>query len=267
MPRSEREYPQSESPNAKLGLGRFLVEGDPGSASPGHRSRRKAFGASVAIESLLVALLVVTPLLTGVAKPQIRQLLPPDEIFVAPRREQSPVRQVATPTVVHRPTLADPFLHFTPPRPISNAGPKEGPGDVPTGDGDFRGISVSGMDLLEDVTKSRLPVDPPHVVPPPQQQKHAVKLSEGVVSAQLISRVEPRYPPLGRQMHQSGTVVLHAMISRDGRIESLEVVSGSPFFVQAALDAVRQWRYRPTLLDGEPVEVETTITVEFRLQH
>jgi len=93
-----------------------------------------------------------------------------------------------------------------------------------------------------------------------------LKMSEGVLEAQLISRVEPRYPTLAVQTRQSGTVVLHAIISRDGRINALEVVSGSPFFVQAALDAVRQWRYRPTMLNGEPVEVETTITVEFRLQ-
>ena len=94
-----------------------------------------------------------------------------------------------------------------------------------------------------------------------------MKVSGGVMQAQLISRVEPRYPPLAVQTRQSGTVVLHAIISRDGRIDALQVVSGSPFFVQAALEAVRQWRYRPTMLDGEPVEVETTISVEFRLQN
>jgi protein TonB len=71
---------------------------------------------------------------------------------------------------------------------------------------------------------------------------------------------------LALQLRQSGTVVLHAIISRDGRINALEVVSGSPFFVQAALDAVRQWRYRPTMLNGEPVEVDTTITVIFQLK-
>jgi protein TonB len=97
-------------------------------------------------------------------------------------------------------------------------------------------------------------------------EKRPLKVSEPVVEAQLISRIEPRYPPLALQMRQSGTVVLHAIIGRDGHINALQVVSGSPFFVQAALDAVRQWRYRPTLLDGEPVEVETTITVVFQLQ-
>jgi protein TonB len=99
-----------------------------------------------------------------------------------------------------------------------------------------------------------------------QQEKHPVKVSEGVLQAQLVSRIEPRYPQLALQTRQSGTVVLHAIISRDGHINALEVVSGSPFFVQAALDAVRQWRYRPTMLNGEPVEVDTTITVIFRLK-
>jgi len=110
------------------------------------------------------------------------------------------------------------------------------------------------------------PVEPPHISQPAQQEKRPLKLSEGVLQAQLVSRIEPRYPPLALQTRQEGTVVLHAIISRDGRINAVEVVSGSPLFLQAALDAVRQWRYRPTLLNGEPVEVETTITVMFRLQ-
>ena len=93
-----------------------------------------------------------------------------------------------------------------------------------------------------------------------------VKISGVVEQAQLISRIEPRYPALAVQVKKEGTVVLHAIISRDGGITSLDVISGPPLLVQAALDAVRQWRYRPTLLNGEPVEVETSITVIFRLK-
>jgi protein TonB len=80
-----------------------------------------------------------------------------------------------------------------------------------------------------------------------------------------VSRIVPRYPPLAVQTRKEGTVLLHAIISIDGRITALEVVSGPPLLVQAAVDAVRQWRYRPTYLHGEPVEVETSITVIFRL--
>jgi protein TonB len=108
-------------------------------------------------------------------------------------------------------------------------------------------------------------VEPPHIAQPAQQGKLPLKLSEPIVEAKLISRIEPRYPTLPLQLRREGTVVLHAIIGRDGRISALEVVSGSPFFVDAALSAVRQWRYRPTMLNGESVEVETTITVIFQL--
>jgi periplasmic protein TonB len=109
-------------------------------------------------------------------------------------------------------------------------------------------------------------VEPPGVAQPAQQEKRTLKVSEGVLEAQLITRIEPQFPSLAIQTKTQGTVRLHAIISRDGRITSLDVLSGHPFLVKAALDAVRQWRYRPTLLNGEPVEVETSITVIFRLQ-
>jgi len=81
----------------------------------------------------------------------------------------------------------------------------------------------------------------------------------------LIHRVQPEYPQLARQARIQGTVVLRAVISREGRIENLQVLSGHPLLVPAALDAVRQWRYRPYSLNDQPVEVETQITVNFTL--
>jgi TonB family protein len=81
--------------------------------------------------------------------------------------------------------------------------------------------------------------------------------------ALLIERVEPVYPVLARQTRRSGHVELHAIISEDGRIESLEMVSGDGQFVQSAKDAVRRWRYRPTILNGRPVKVDTYITVNY----
>jgi len=81
----------------------------------------------------------------------------------------------------------------------------------------------------------------------------------------LIHRVQPEYPPLARQARIQGTVVLRAVISREGRIENLQVLSGHPLLVPAALAAVRQWRYRPYSLNDQPVEVETQITVNFTL--
>jgi periplasmic protein TonB len=86
-------------------------------------------------------------------------------------------------------------------------------------------------------------------------------MSEG----NLIRKVQPAYPPLARSARIQGQVVLQAVISRQGSIENLSVVTGHPMLVQAAIDAVRQWRYRPYILNNEPVEVETQITVNFSL--
>jgi protein TonB len=86
-----------------------------------------------------------------------------------------------------------------------------------------------------------------------------------VQEAKLINQVRPMYPALARQARVQGTVRLHAIIAKDGTIQQLEVVSGPPLLIQAARDAVLQWRYKPTLLSDEPVEVETYIDVIFTL--
>jgi periplasmic protein TonB len=101
--------------------------------------------------------------------------------------------------------------------------------------------------------------------PPKPKQSGPLRVGGNVQAAKIINRVQPVYPPLARQTRISGTVRLHAIISKDGTIQQLEVVSGHPLLQQAALDAVRQWRYQPTLLNGEPVEVDTTIDVIFSL--
>jgi protein TonB len=81
----------------------------------------------------------------------------------------------------------------------------------------------------------------------------------------LTRRVEPVYPTLMRQIGRSGQVELHAMIATDGSIQSLQVVSGDPGFYQSAMEAVRQWRYKPMILNGIPVEVDTFITVIYNI--
>ncbi len=101
--------------------------------------------------------------------------------------------------------------------------------------------------------------------PPKPHQTGPLRVGGNVQAARIINRVQPSYPPLARQTRISGTVRLHAIISKDGTIRELEVLNGHPLLQQAALDAVRQWRYQPTLLNGEPVEVDTTIDVIFSL--
>jgi protein TonB len=99
----------------------------------------------------------------------------------------------------------------------------------------------------------------------PARPTGPLQLSEGVAAGQLLVPIQPRYPAIGIATHTQGTVVVAAIISTEGRIESLRVVSGPPMLVSAAVEAIRQARYRPWKLNGEPVEVETTINVVFSL--
>jgi protein TonB len=92
-----------------------------------------------------------------------------------------------------------------------------------------------------------------------------VRVSQGVSEGLLIHKVQPAYPPLARQARIAGTVVLQAAIGKDGSIQNLRLVSGHPMLAPAAIDAVKQWKYRPYFLNGEPVEVDTQITVNFTL--
>lgn len=101
--------------------------------------------------------------------------------------------------------------------------------------------------------------------PPPKPTQGRIRQGGNVQAAKLVNKVQPQYPPLARQTRISGHVLLHAIIGKNGTVQSLTVVSGHPLLIQSAMDAVRQWRYQPTLLNGEPVEVDTTIDVSFTL--
>lgn len=106
------------------------------------------------------------------------------------------------------------------------------------------------------------------VAPPPPPKPAApqrIRVGGNVEAAHLVNKVEPQYPPIAQAAHVSGTVILHAVISKGGSIEQLQFVSGPPLLMKAAMDAVTQWRYQPTVLNGEPVEVDTTIDVVFSL--
>ena len=119
---------------------------------------------------------------------------------------------------------------------------------------------TSGRGIAHSLGSSFDVITPPRVPPP----EHPLKLSHWA-EGNLISRVQPIYPPLARQARIQGSVALRAIISKAGTIENLTVVSGHPLLIRSAIDAVRQWRYRPYLLNNEPVEVETEIIVNFTL--
>jgi TonB family protein len=252
-----------ENTTSETALGRCLVEGDPEATSRARRTRRKTFGVSLAIEILILGLLVAAPLLTSIAQPSFSRPTFVPFVFGTTHTKHTVSRPMIS---IHQPSnfRDDPTIYVTIHPPRHPVQPTEGSGDPAAQilDG-FPGQPDTDAPSFVDLR----PTGP--ATPPGELKRNAeerpLKLSEPVVESQLISRIEPRYPTLALQMRQAGTVILHAVISRNGHINALEVVSGSPFFVQAALDAVRQWRYRPTLLNGEPVEVETTITVVFRL--
>ncbi len=133
------------------------------------------------------------------------------------------------------------------------------------------GDSVSGLrDGLASSFGENLPqiAPPPQPAPKPQPQSSGLlHVSQGVQEAKLIHRVMPRYPPLAIQTREFGTVHLVAIIGKDGHVSSVQVLDGPVFLRQAAVEAIKQWIYKPTLLNGEPVEVLAPIDVHFTLSN
>ncbi len=101
--------------------------------------------------------------------------------------------------------------------------------------------------------------------PPPKPTQSRVRIGGNVQAAKMIRQIQPLYPQIAKTAHVQGTVMLHAIIAKDGTVQELQYVSGPALLMRSAMDAVRQWRYQPTLLNGEPVEVDTTISVVFTL--
>ena len=110
------------------------------------------------------------------------------------------------------------------------------------------------------------PPPPPAADSKPSSASNRVSVDSHVQLGKIVERVEPVYPTLARQTRIQGTVRLHAIIGTDGHVEELEVISGHPLLIQAAMDAARKWRYAPTTWNGQLVEVDTTIDVIFALE-
>jgi protein TonB len=159
------------------------------------------------------------------------------------------------------------------PKSISLAGPEApmlSPDEPWSGPGVIGGISAqSSSGLFGDLM--RLPGPPAEPMrrvqekAVPKTPAKQIHVSTGVQAAKLIVQVNPVYPSLARQARVAGTVRLTAIIGRDGAIRNLQVMSGHPLLTPVALEAVKQWRYQPTLLNDEPVEVITQIDVNFTL--
>jgi polyhydroxybutyrate depolymerase len=131
------------------------------------------------------------------------------------------------------------------------------PGGIPGGQlgGVIGGIISVSSSLAAAPTVSK---------PVPAVQR--IRISQGVTQGLLIFRIEPTYPPLAQQARIQGVVVMTALIDKGGNVQHLQVVSGHPLLAPAAIAAVKQWRYKPFVLNGQPLEVETTVTVNFHLR-
>jgi len=240
-------------------LGSFqicLVDGDPEQRSRDRHVRRRGLLISVGTQSAILAAIVLTPLF---AKPgKIAATIVPIPPYYAHRAPvtadrtvtqiRHPVdRRIFDPTAFRRPVVIE---HNS----TSAAEPDPIPGtfEGPSGPATHGQIPMLDTRALERPQTPR--VETPKIV-------HVTHLNP----AMLTRRIEPIYPTLMRQIGRSGQVQLRAIIGTDGAIQSLQVVSGDPGFFQSALEAVRQWRYRPTILNGNPVEVDTFISVIYNI--
>jgi periplasmic protein TonB len=219
---------------------------------------------SMAVQVLFLAILILIPLIYTEALP--RTLM--SSILLAPPPPPPPPPPPAAVQVIHKPVahLMEAGKLVTPkaiPKDLKvikeEAEPLDMGGAIGGVPGGVAGGSAGGV--LGGVIGGAGTAPPP----PPKMTPKRVTVGGNVQAARLVNRVQPIYPPLARQTRISGTVKLHAIIGKSGAVEQLTVVSGHPLLVQSALDAVRQWRYQPTLLNGEPVEVDTEIDVIFSL--
>lgn len=243
-----------------------LVDGDPAVVRRSRRGRRRALLLALALEAASLAALLLVPLAFPGVLPR-RVILTPSPPYRGGTNPASIARHADTHPmdprrVIHNgirwPPRFLPPLHTEadsstgdagaiglPPLGFGNGGPPEPPG-------------IFGS------TGSAKSVESP-APPKPQPSPRRIHAGGEVEQALLVYRVEPRYPALARQICLEGIVRLHAVIGIDGSVRRLVVESGHPLLAGAAREAVLQWRYRPTRLNGEPVEVETTITVIFEL--
>lgn len=220
-----------------------------------HRATRARWTtlASFTLQAMLLSVVLIVPLMY----PDALAIIAPKNISIpifSSMPQPPPPQDNANNRVASRPTAAvhyvapgDPKLPFGKPRVNGDEWQTFPPAPGPMGSTP----ALTDIGVATPVVRSAVPLKPITLSHPDP--------------ASLIYRVQPVYPHIALITHTQGTVILRAIISKEGNVESLQLVSGSPMLSAAALDAVRQWRYRPYLLNGEAVPVDTQITVNFRL--
>ena len=233
-----------------------LVEGDAETTARERKIKRRAVGISITLQTAGLAALLIVPLF---AKPaalveRVATPIPPYGGHTTRHEQATPRPQKPTQVCVICPTA--------PIRPITAATIRDNTHIGDSSPVDIDSVGIGGpTGLVNALATGPQPVRPDDL---PRQKKPLVV--GHIDPALLTHRVEPVFPALARQLHRSGKVEMRAIIGTDGTVQSLQVVSGDPLFINSAREAVLQWRYKPTYLNGEPMEVDTYITVIYTLQ-
>jgi periplasmic protein TonB len=235
-----------------------LVEGDPEQRARERSVRRRALIMSIAVQGAALAVLILIPLFGR-----------PERIAVASVVPLPPYQKIAPSRVTHSTTAPRPRIL----RDNTLYQPRAIPTNIATSDPtppeniEDRQSTGTGLNIPDALPgfETRNGPEPQAPVETRRDTPRVIHLTH-VDPAMLIHHVDPVYPALARQIGRAGRVELRALIATDGTIQSLQVVSGDPLFYHSALDAVRQWRYSPTVLNGQPVEVNTFITVIYNMQ-
>jgi protein TonB len=240
------------------------VEGDAEQLNRERRIRRRALMISILTQSAFLTLLVLVPLFGKMERIPFKNFVPIPP-YGHPHKHATGNTESRPAPPINSGTR---YIFTTPTnRPLSPPNAEEssvGPPDI--GSGGNEQESGPACSWCVDIgSKNTGPRPPEAVVETPKKLPVVYKTT--IDPAMLIRRIEPVYPPLARQMRREGRVEMRARIATDGTIQSLEVVGGDPIFYQSAKDAVSQWLYRPTVLNGQKVEIDTYITVIYTMQH
>jgi periplasmic protein TonB len=213
-----------------------------------------AVAMSALVQTVIVGVMILIPLIYTEALP--KGML--NTFLVAPAPPPPPPPPAA-PVKVVRPRIVQPQTMVAPtviPKKVEMI--KDEAPDVGAVGNGFGVAGGTGDALGGGILNTAPP-------PPPKATPSRIKVGGNVQSASLLRQVQPVYPQIAKTAHVSGTVILHAIIAKDGSIQELQYVTGPALLMKAAMDAVHEWRYKPTQLNGEAVEVDTTIQVVFTL--
>ena len=230
-----------------------LLEGDAEQSQRERKIRRRALVTSTLLQATILLAVVAIPFFGKVERIALADFVPvpPYHPYNGGAHEH---RGPTAPRSGWKEALYPIYPVSGPTRPTGDGTVREISDEPFGGDGPTGPTDTCSSGCIDALGEGAQPIKPDDVT-----VRKIVRVTH-IDPALLMERIEPIYPILAKQTRRSGHVELHAIISEDGRIESLQMVSGDVLFEQSAMDAVRRWKYRPTILNGKPVKVDTYIT-------